>query len=128
VVSTVSGPLFFNQWLYLTFCSYFVLQFDYLRECWLHRSPGVVRLPRIRCHPGRVDNPYLVLDRYKGSSNFDPDCEFVTVLQDMASVQLTFPSLQTFPLMCIFLLAAGLSLLNSDDNRSRGEHIGPVVL
>ncbi|KAJ5465283.1 uncharacterized protein N7458_000969 [Penicillium daleae] len=37
-------------------------------------------------------------------------------------------TLITFPLMCIFLLAAGLSLLNSDDNRSRGAHIGPVVL
>lgn len=36
--------------------------------------------------------------------------------------------LKTFPLMCIFLLAAGLSLLNSDDGRSRAAHIGPVVL
>ncbi|PSN72514.1 putative facilitated glucose transporter [Corynespora cassiicola Philippines] len=32
----------------------------------------------------------------------------------------------TFPLMCIFLLAAGLSLLN--DTGSRGAQIGPVVL
>ncbi|KAF7305929.1 Facilitated glucose transporter [Mycena chlorophos] len=32
----------------------------------------------------------------------------------------------TFPLMCIFLLAAGLSLLNHDG--SRGAQIGPVVL
>lgn len=32
----------------------------------------------------------------------------------------------TFPLMCIFLLAAGLSLLNDDG--SRGSQIGPVVL
>ncbi|KAF2188457.1 MFS transporter [Zopfia rhizophila CBS 207.26] len=32
----------------------------------------------------------------------------------------------TFPLMCIFLLAAGLSLLNNTD--SRGEKLGPVVL
>ncbi|KAJ5358928.1 uncharacterized protein N7496_011341 [Penicillium cataractarum] len=37
-------------------------------------------------------------------------------------------TLITFPLMCIFLLAAGLSLLNSDDDRSRGAHIGPVAL
>lgn len=34
--------------------------------------------------------------------------------------------LATFPLMCIFLLAAGLSLLN--DSGSRGAQIGPVVL
>jgi len=32
----------------------------------------------------------------------------------------------TFPMMCIFLLAAGLSLLN--DTGSRGAQIGPVVL
>lgn len=32
----------------------------------------------------------------------------------------------TFPLMCVFLLAAGLSLLN--DTGSRGSQIGPVVL
>ncbi|KAJ5491189.1 hypothetical protein N7539_002756 [Penicillium diatomitis] len=37
-------------------------------------------------------------------------------------------TLATFPLMCIFLLAAGLSLLNSNDNRSKGAHIGPVAL
>ncbi|KAF9692336.1 hypothetical protein EKO04_009647 [Ascochyta lentis] len=35
-------------------------------------------------------------------------------------------TLITFPLMCIFLLAAGLSLLKTDG--SRGEQIGPVVL
>ncbi|KAK3696870.1 hypothetical protein LTR37_017776 [Vermiconidia calcicola] len=35
----------------------------------------------------------------------------------------------TFPLMCIFLLAAGLSLLNADDETvPRGQRIGPVVL
>jgi hypothetical protein len=34
----------------------------------------------------------------------------------------------TFPLMCIFLLAAGLSLLNDDPTLSRGARIGPVVL
>ncbi|KAF1929852.1 putative facilitated glucose transporter [Didymella exigua CBS 183.55] len=34
----------------------------------------------------------------------------------------------TFPLMCIFLLAAGLSLLNNDETLSRGARIGPVVL
>ena len=34
----------------------------------------------------------------------------------------------TFPLMCIFLLAAGLSLLNDDPSLSRGARIGPVVL
>lgn len=34
----------------------------------------------------------------------------------------------TFPLMCIFLLAAGLSLLNNDPELSRGARIGPVVL
>lgn len=34
----------------------------------------------------------------------------------------------TFPLMCIFLLAAGLSLLNNDESLSRGARIGPVVL
>jgi hypothetical protein len=33
---------------------------------------------------------------------------------------------QTFPLMCIFLLAAGLSLLKTDG--PRGGRIGPVVL
>lgn len=36
-------------------------------------------------------------------------------------------SMQTFPLMCIFLLAAGLSLL-TPDTASRGEQIGPVAL
>ncbi|CZT08529.1 related to myo-inositol transport protein ITR1 [Rhynchosporium agropyri] len=37
--------------------------------------------------------------------------------------------LYTFPLMCIFLLAAGLSLLNVDKpGVSRGAQIGPVVL
>ncbi|KAG0647516.1 Sugar-proton symporter PLT5 [Hyphodiscus hymeniophilus] len=35
-------------------------------------------------------------------------------------------TLITFPLMCVFLLAAGLSLLKHDG--SRGERIGPVVL
>ncbi|KAK4502244.1 hypothetical protein PRZ48_005669 [Zasmidium cellare] len=35
-------------------------------------------------------------------------------------------TLATFPLMCIFLLAAGLSLLNKTDNRAAA--IGPVVL
>ncbi|KAJ4385579.1 hypothetical protein N0V93_010008 [Gnomoniopsis smithogilvyi] len=35
-------------------------------------------------------------------------------------------TLATFPLMCIFLLAAGLSLLNTDG--SRASQIGPVVL
>ncbi|KAE9377250.1 sugar transporter-like protein [Stipitochalara longipes BDJ] len=35
-------------------------------------------------------------------------------------------TLMTFPFMCIFLLAAGLSLLKKDG--SRGEQIGPVVL
>ncbi|ETN43817.1 uncharacterized protein HMPREF1541_11141 [Cyphellophora europaea CBS 101466] len=35
-------------------------------------------------------------------------------------------TLATFPLMCVFLLAAGLSLLKTDG--SRGEQIGPVVL
>jgi hypothetical protein len=34
----------------------------------------------------------------------------------------------TFPIMCITLLAAGLSLLNDDPNASRGSRIGPVVL
>ncbi|KAF1935431.1 hypothetical protein EJ02DRAFT_439248 [Clathrospora elynae] len=34
----------------------------------------------------------------------------------------------TFPLMCLFLLAAGLSLLNNDINLSQGARIGPVVL
>jgi sugar porter (SP) family MFS transporter len=35
-------------------------------------------------------------------------------------------TLITFPLMCVFLLAAGLSLLKTEG--SRGERIGPVVL
>lgn len=41
---------------------------------------------------------------------------------------------QTFPMMAIFLLAAGLSLLNTETqvghpvDRSRGSQIGPVVL
>jgi hypothetical protein len=35
-------------------------------------------------------------------------------------------SMKTFPGMCIFLLAAGLSLLNTTG--SRGSQIGPVVL
>lgn len=35
-------------------------------------------------------------------------------------------SLKTFPLMCIFLLAGGLSLLK--DTGSRAEQLGPVVL
>ncbi|KAH7070583.1 sugar transporter-like protein [Paraphoma chrysanthemicola] len=34
----------------------------------------------------------------------------------------------TFPIMCITLLAAGLSLLNDDPSTSRGARIGPVVL
>ncbi|KAF9872285.1 sugar transporter [Colletotrichum karsti] len=34
----------------------------------------------------------------------------------------------TFPFMCVFLLAAGLSMLNQNDDRSRAAHIGPVVL
>ncbi|KAK2628381.1 hypothetical protein QTJ16_001484 [Diplocarpon rosae] len=38
-------------------------------------------------------------------------------------------TLITFPIMCIFLLAAGLSLLNVDDpTRPRSARIGPVVL
>ncbi|KAJ3540182.1 hypothetical protein NM208_g5171 [Fusarium decemcellulare] len=39
---------------------------------------------------------------------------------------LGYGAIQTFPFMCIFLLAAGLSLLN--DSGSRGAQIGPVVL
>jgi len=34
----------------------------------------------------------------------------------------------TFPFMCVFLLAAGLSLLNDDPSVARGARIGPVVL
>ncbi|CVK92243.1 related to myo-inositol transport protein ITR1 [Fusarium proliferatum] len=37
-----------------------------------------------------------------------------------------FLTLATFPFMCIFLLAGGLSLLNDSDNRAA--NIGPVVL
>ncbi|KAL2803097.1 hypothetical protein BJX63DRAFT_86388 [Aspergillus granulosus] len=37
-------------------------------------------------------------------------------------------TLATFPGMCIFLLAGGLSLLNDDPDLPRGERIGPVVL
>jgi hypothetical protein len=38
-------------------------------------------------------------------------------------------TLITFPLMCIFLLAAGLSLLNNaDESIPRAQRIGPVVL
>jgi len=37
-------------------------------------------------------------------------------------------TLATFPGMCIFLLAAGLSLLNDSESVSRGARIGPVVL
>ncbi|KAF7557181.1 hypothetical protein G7Z17_g863 [Cylindrodendrum hubeiense] len=37
-------------------------------------------------------------------------------------------TLATFPGMCIFLLAAGLSLLNDSETASRGAKIGPVVL
>ncbi|KAK5937775.1 hypothetical protein PMZ80_009904 [Knufia obscura] len=37
-------------------------------------------------------------------------------------------TLATFPLMCIFLLAAGLSLLNNGDDVGRAAKIGPVVL
>lgn len=51
-----------NQRSSLTPCSHFVLQFDYLRECWLYRSPGLVRFSWLRCHPGRVDNSYFVPD------------------------------------------------------------------
>ena len=35
---------------------------------------------------------------------------------------------QTFPIMCVMLLAAGLSLLNNDPSVARGARIGPVVL
>ena len=41
-------------------------------------------------------------------------------------VMTEFYTIKTFPLMCIFLLAAGLSLLKTTG--SRGEQIGPVVL
>jgi sugar porter (SP) family MFS transporter len=34
----------------------------------------------------------------------------------------------TFPIMCVTLLAAGLSLLNDDPTKSQGSRIGPVVL
>jgi sugar porter (SP) family MFS transporter len=37
-------------------------------------------------------------------------------------------TLITFPIMCITLLAAGLSLLNNDPSQSQGSRIGPVVL
>lgn len=37
-------------------------------------------------------------------------------------------TLWTFPFMFLFLLAAGLSLLNNDPTASRGSRIGPVVL
>jgi sugar porter (SP) family MFS transporter len=37
-------------------------------------------------------------------------------------------TLWTFPFMCLFLLAAGLSLLNKGDDVSRAAKIGPVVL
>ncbi|KAL5333809.1 hypothetical protein BJX70DRAFT_391924 [Aspergillus crustosus] len=36
--------------------------------------------------------------------------------------------LATFPGMCVFLLAGGLSLLNDDPSVPRGERIGPLVL
>ncbi|RMJ18407.1 hypothetical protein BHE90_001271 [Fusarium euwallaceae] len=37
-------------------------------------------------------------------------------------------TLATFPLMCIFLLAGGLSLLNDSESVSQSARIGPVVL
>ncbi|THX30818.1 hypothetical protein D6D10_08551 [Aureobasidium pullulans] len=40
---------------------------------------------------------------------------------------LGYGAIQTFPLMCIFLLAAGLSLLQPD-TKSPSERVGPVIL
>ena len=51
---------------------------------------------------------------------------------DRESNRAIFPTsladFQTFPIMCVMLLAAGLSLLNNDPTLSRGARIGPVVL
>ncbi|KAK5718239.1 hypothetical protein LTR17_015757 [Elasticomyces elasticus] len=59
---------------------------------------------------GAIQDPYV-------DSDFI-DCEQIDIEVDMM--------VQTFPLMCIFLLAAGLSLLKTDG--SKGSQIGPVVL
>jgi hypothetical protein len=51
------------------------------------------------------------------------DCEFITSFQLEHITDFT----KTFPLMCIFLLAAGLSLLQPESASSAAK-VGPVVL
>jgi hypothetical protein len=102
--------------------SYLLLQFHHLHSSRLHRHPSAVRFARLWCRSGRLDHPDLVLDRYQGPKNalFDRTCTGRIPLHSCRA------DVQTFPLMCIFLLAAGLSLLK--DYGSRGSQIGPVVL
>jgi len=51
------------------------------------------------------------------------DCEFPAILQSEQPTDFT----KTFPLMCIFLLAAGLSLLQPESASSAAK-VGPVIL
>lgn len=48
----------------LTPSSYFFLQLDHLRRCWLQRDPGSIRLAWIWCHPGRLHHPDSVPHRH----------------------------------------------------------------
>lgn len=102
--------------------SHLILQFNYFHRRRLHRYPGSLRFFGLRCRPSRVHHPYTVHDRYRRSKEVMFNCKshFSTFISPKANFE------QTFPLMCVFLLAAGLSLLNTTG--STGSQIGPVVL
>ena len=109
--------------LALTSCSHLFLQFNYLLGRWLYRGSVIVRVSGLRCHPGRVNDPHFVPHRHQRAKNPDLGCESFQASHTAITDRFPF---KTFPGMCIFLLAAGLSLLKKEG--SKGERIGPVVL
>jgi len=106
----------------LTSCSHLILQFNYLHKRRLLSNSGSIRISRLWCYSGRLYDPNPVPYRHQRSPLLNFTGESVPLMR----MNTTDHCLQTFPLMCIFLLAAGLSLLKKDG--SQAERIGPVVL
>jgi hypothetical protein len=94
----------------------FLLEYHF-RGSGLQRNAGIIRFPWLWSSAGGVHYPDVVHDRSHRSK------ETVSYCESKVDAALKH---QTFPLMCIFLLAAGLSLLNESGNQAA--RIGPIVL
>ena len=101
--------------------SHLLLQFHDLRQCRLQCYSSPVCVIGIWCGSSCFHHSDPLLDRHEGSPIPDLACK-----QPKICLLGALTSPKTFPLMCIFLLAAGLSLLETTG--SKGSRIGPVVL